>query len=281
MHPNENPDKDQSGSYFFGGEDTFGDRRSTGAPPPRADRPRGSAGPSGPGLPEGRLVILQGTVRGHRERTEQEQFRNADGSHGTQSLTTVVFRLDTYDGTGNRTGSFPVQLRGESFTGQLSDSDEVRVTGVVRGGVVHTDVVQDARSGALFQISPESRRRAAQRKRSSLFRNIAVGVFVVVLVVVFIATQSPAQRPQTAAPGPQTAAPTPLTVVMPNVVGEAAWNAAQLLANAQIDGRHVLHEDVPSSHRDFAKVLRTDPPARATVSPTTIVRLYEGDGSQP
>ena len=80
-------------------------------------------------------------------------------SQGSQSVTVIVFRLDTYDAAGNRTASPQVQLRGETITGQLRDGDEVRVTGRVRDGVIHTDT----RMGAQFRAGPAQGSRLRKR----------------------------------------------------------------------------------------------------------------------
>lgn len=83
---------------------------------------------------------VQGQVRGIQQRSE------SFGEGG--SMTIWTFRIERYDPSGNRLPPIPVQMRGISFEGSLSEGDEVRIFGSWKNGTLHTERVENVTTGA-------------------------------------------------------------------------------------------------------------------------------------
>jgi FHA domain len=115
-------------------------------PPPRDHaQDVGGAGAQGrrgdrarPARRRGRATV-QGQVRGIQQRTEGVVDR---------SSTVWTFRVERYDGHGNRLAPIPVLMRGAGFEGALSEGDEVSVAGVWKHGTLHTERIENLTSGA-------------------------------------------------------------------------------------------------------------------------------------
>ncbi|MFE7589609.1 hypothetical protein ACFU6K_09415 [Kitasatospora sp. NPDC057512] len=108
---------------------------------------------------------LTGVVRGFHQRQQQ-------GSSGDQEV--WQFRVERYDTDGNKLKPVPVEMRGYSFTGSVSDGDEVHVRGRWREGTLHTQELTNLTTHA--------------RVRCKTYRVllIVVGVIFALIVLGFI-----------------------------------------------------------------------------------------------
>jgi hypothetical protein len=88
-------------------------------------------------------VKVEGEVRGLQQRTENK---------GNRSLYVWSFRLERYNRAGNRLLPIPIEMRGESFQGFLSEGDHVQVRGRARNGVVRARKVHNLTTGARIKI---------------------------------------------------------------------------------------------------------------------------------
>ncbi|GAA4932696.1 zinc ribbon domain-containing protein [Streptomyces coeruleoprunus] len=128
--------------------DPYGGR---GPAPPPPDRPP----PPGPphGAPHGRpgpaaqpLVgggVVEGQVRGVQVRSEMR------GDQGSQAIWT--FRVERYDEAGNRLSLVPVEMRGMTFEGSISDGDWIRAEGRMRHGTLRVTTLQNLTTGAVVR----------------------------------------------------------------------------------------------------------------------------------
>ncbi len=145
------------------------------AVPPRSPSARAAAadGRRGPGAmtpPRRGRGVVEGQVRGIRERTE---------SMGESSSTVWAFRIERYDRTGNRLPPVAAQMRAVAFDGSLSEGDEVRVIGTWKDGTLHGERVENLTTRAT--VKPKS-----FKKLAILFVAIVLAMVVgfVTLVVV-------------------------------------------------------------------------------------------------
>jgi hypothetical protein len=264
---------DETGSFYLDEETTTASGPGGKAAGPVRQTP--SAQPR-----EGEQVTVSGIVRGKSERSEQERVQYPDGHWGEASLTVVSFRVDEFDGAGNRVRSVPVEMRGTAYTGHLTDGDTISAQGTSYGGVVHCTEIVDAASGARFTATDQN----AQESKRPLPIRIALGAFVVFVVVFLVIVfailgasifgfRLPGGIGGTGSDGPGS---TPSSVVkaIPNVVGENNVNAATLLDDAGF--HHYLFEDVKGPSSRFGRVLRTTPTAGTKVSTSTQIRIYIG-----
>jgi hypothetical protein len=58
------------------------------------------------------------------------------------------FRIERHDASGNRLAPVPVEMRGLSFSGTVSNGDEVRVNGRWRKGTLRVERLDDLTTGA-------------------------------------------------------------------------------------------------------------------------------------
>jgi hypothetical protein len=124
--------------------------------PPPSDAGGADAGQA---VRSGRAVET-GVVRGSDARVEPAMQVNV-----------WSFRLERYDGRGNRLPSVPVELRGRSMQGKVLDGDRVVVEGRWREGTLQARRVRNLDNGALV------------RARSYVLAVVAVLVVFVVLMV--------------------------------------------------------------------------------------------------
>jgi hypothetical protein len=71
-----------------------------------------------------------------------QQRQGLSTSTGLQE-TILTFRLERYDGGGNRTRVVPVEIRGLSITGFISEGDQVEVFGKAKDGLVRVKHVRN------------------------------------------------------------------------------------------------------------------------------------------
>jgi hypothetical protein len=64
-----------------------------------------------------------------------------------QSRQILAFRLERYDGVGNRQAPISVEMRAYSLTGQIADGDEVQVHGQWRRGVLRVRQIENLSTG--------------------------------------------------------------------------------------------------------------------------------------
>lgn len=107
--------------------------------PPRAP----AAGPPAVGVPAsgtGNNTVVEGQVRGIQLRSE---YRGE-----SQSEVIWTFRVERYDNRGNRVLLVPVEMRGLTFEGSISDGDWVRTRGKMRSGTLCVDQLENLTTGA-------------------------------------------------------------------------------------------------------------------------------------
>jgi hypothetical protein len=179
------------------------------------------------------------------------QFRQ-DAAHNRDVLS---FRVDRYDGGGNRLDPVPVELRGSDIAGQLSEGEEVAVSGRWdHGTLVAREVVNRS-------THAELRRRGRAGRRGVL---VAVGAFVaavIAVVVVVLAVRGGSGGSRT----------------VPAVVGLDTGQARQRLfaAGFTLD-RQALRGN------EFCRVVAVEPPAGRSVGKSTVVTLVAGpSGNDP
>ncbi|WP_214111410.1 hypothetical protein [Acrocarpospora catenulata] len=88
---------------------------------------------------------IRGTVRGFQQRRETPAVQPKN-----MRLEIVVwsFRIDRHDDNGNRLTPVPVEMRGWSFSGAVSDGDEVEISsGRERSGLRRTDMLMNHTTG--------------------------------------------------------------------------------------------------------------------------------------
>ena len=93
------------------------------------------------GAPKG-MRVVEGHARGLQTRSERT---------GDASESVWTFRVERYDDAGNRVLLVPVEMRGLSFQGSLSDGDTVRAHGRVRSGTLQADRVENLTTGATIE----------------------------------------------------------------------------------------------------------------------------------
>ncbi len=63
-------------------------------------------------------------------------------------MTVWNFRIDRHDASGNRLAPVPVEMRGYSFSGSVSNGDEIRVKGRWKSGTLHVEELDNLTTGA-------------------------------------------------------------------------------------------------------------------------------------
>ena len=120
-----------------------------GAPStPGVHRPRLAPGdvPEGSDVRPGfvaRNGVVEGQARNLQSRSEQvgESYHRAVWS----------FRVEQFDESGNRVLLVPVEMRGRTFEGSISDGDWVRARGKMRRGTFHLREVENLTTGAIVR----------------------------------------------------------------------------------------------------------------------------------
>ena len=107
-----------------------------------------------------------------------QNVQHRSETYPRRSIQVLNFRVDQYNSIGHLRESVPVELRGASIIGQLSDDDEVEVTGRWKNGVLLTKAVTNVTTDG--QIV--GRR---MRRYTALF--VILGLLVIVTPIAFIA----------------------------------------------------------------------------------------------
>lgn len=104
-------------------------------------------------------------MRGVQARSESR------GDQGSESIWT--FRIERYDDSGNRVSLIPVEMRGLTFEGSVSDGDSVRASGRMRAGTLRVTRLENLTTGATV--------RSKGVPKAAVI--LAVIVFAVILIV--------------------------------------------------------------------------------------------------
>jgi hypothetical protein len=125
------------------------------APPHSGTQTSGSGrtevlGSVGPHTQRLERVVVHGTARGVQ--------RSEIGAQDQAGI--VAFQLVPFDPTGARRDPVPVEIQTDVETGQLTDGDEVEVSGVWDGGTLDADQIVNVSAGA----RPKQRRPEVRRK---------------------------------------------------------------------------------------------------------------------
>ena len=72
--------------------------------------------------------------------------------HGDANVEVLSFRVERYDGKGNRLTPVPVQISGKRFVGALQEGDQVRVKGDRnRNGILVVKQLENLTTRSTFQ----------------------------------------------------------------------------------------------------------------------------------
>lgn len=131
-----------------------------GPPPPI--HPLGAAGPPDPThrpsadvaqqrqvlqtYPVSGHVVVEGQVRGSQVRAEA-------GANNSSSVI-MTFRVARYDEAGDPVALVPVEMRGNSFEGSVSDGDWVSARGRMRRGTLRVKELNNLTTGAVVRVKP-------------------------------------------------------------------------------------------------------------------------------
>jgi len=123
-------------------------------------------------------VVVHGTARGVRQ--------SAIGSQG--QVGTLSFQVVPHDPTGGWRAPVPVEIHTQLVAGQLSDGDEVEVSGVWDGSTLDADTIVNVSAGTRPKrqwprARAESPRDKAPKSRKARIAAIAAVVGVIVLTV--------------------------------------------------------------------------------------------------
>ena len=139
-------------------------RRSAASPP--------STAPVKPGSQGG----IVGVARNIQQRSEQSGYAGGNFGSYQRSVQILSFRMEQYDRSGNRRQVVPVEMRGRSIMGFISDGDQVEVLGKWSGGLLQARQVYDLTTGATLKV----------KKGPSIGVTILVmGVFLILVGVGF------------------------------------------------------------------------------------------------
>ena len=116
--------------------------------PSAGHRNRDATGPPATGpIPQGAEDVPSGTVVGQAHRIEARTETIGQGTHQT----VVTFRVERYDDAGNQILMVPVQMKGLSYEGSVSEGDWVQVGGRRRAGTLHAKELKNLTTGAVVK----------------------------------------------------------------------------------------------------------------------------------
>jgi hypothetical protein len=116
---------------------------ASGAPPAGAGDHAPLQRSIGPAAVADGTTIAEGQVRSVQVRSE----------HGgkDQSEEVWTFRIERYDNAGDRILLIPVEMRGRTFEGSISDGDWVRARGRMRSGTLRVTRLENLTTGAFVR----------------------------------------------------------------------------------------------------------------------------------
>ncbi|WP_432139830.1 MULTISPECIES: zinc ribbon domain-containing protein [unclassified Streptomyces] len=118
-------------------------------PPPPAAPPKEERQepPQPPPLPPVRTLQGRGTITGVA-RQVQMRTEVQGNSNGTSTVVVCTFRVEVRNRAGTPVWVVPVEIRGRSFEGSLSDGDLVRAEGKARRGTLRVKRLHNLTTGA-------------------------------------------------------------------------------------------------------------------------------------
>lgn len=191
--------------------------------------------------------------------------RSVELRHDEQrNSTTLRFHLDRYDGSGNRLPPIGIEMRFHR-RGQLTDGDEVEVTGSPNNGTLVAERIINLTTGAeILGGIPKWVKLAA------------VG-FLAILVIAVIVAATLVRFNLGANGSPPANVSTPAVMVpVPDVTGDDLAVATQKL---EAVGLSELVDFTPSSSVPRGQVIRSDPPAGTSVPTSARVLLFVSTGA--
>ncbi|AIY46693.1 serine/threonine-protein kinase [Mycolicibacterium fortuitum] len=146
-----------------------------------------------------RLAML--TILG----TARDVTKTPSGPDSDEEVWT--FRVERYESTGEAHTAVPVELRGNSITGELSDGDVVEVSGPWDDRTLFADSVVNHSAGTrrrrrrdTFEVRSGARRRASRSRRLRIVLVLAVVAMIVATSVLLI--RGLGSSPHSGGPGP-------------------------------------------------------------------------------
>lgn len=146
-----------------------------------------------------RLAIL--TILG----TARDVTKTPSGPDSDEEVWT--FRVERYESTGEAHTAVPVELRGNSITGELADGDVVEVSGPWDDRMLFADSVVNHSAGTrqrrrrdTFEVRSGARRRASRSRRLRIVLVLAVVAMIVATSVLLI--RGLGSSPHSGGPGP-------------------------------------------------------------------------------
>jgi len=201
--------------------------------------------------------------RGVRSGNSNERNRTAAGSGHAQvrgvaraiqhrsdgGASVLSFRVERYDRSGNRLPPVPIELRGPQLSGQLSEGEEVAVTGKWRHGTIRAHTIVNITTAAHIRVS-SWRNLSPAAKAWWVGSLVFVGLAVAAVIVIMTGLIS----------GPADGSGS--TVRVPDLAGMSTPAAIRALNEA---GLRWSGDSEESNQFPFGKVVRTDPPAGTDV----------------
>lgn len=142
--------------------------------------PRDAAPGARPGTERLERMVVHGTARGVRQRSVDDQH----------PVAILSFWVEPYDSVGNRLAPVQVEMPTQAAAGQLTDGDEVEVSGVWDGSALDADTIGN------FSAKPPPKRRLTRRpakvrdKRRRFGKSqvaaIATGLVVIAVVAAVV-----------------------------------------------------------------------------------------------
>ncbi|ALI26992.1 serine/threonine-protein kinase [Mycolicibacterium fortuitum] len=146
-----------------------------------------------------RLAML--TILG----TARDVTKTPSGPDSDEEVWT--FRVERYESTGEAHTAVPVELRGNSITGELADGDVVEVSGPWDDRMLFADSVVNHSAGTrqrrrrdTFEVRSGARRRASRSRRLRIVLVLAVVAMIVATSVLLI--RGLGSSPNSGGPGP-------------------------------------------------------------------------------
>ncbi len=146
-----------------------------------------------------RLAML--TILG----TARDVTKTPSGPDSDEEVWT--FRVERYESTGEAHTAVPVELRGNSITGELADGDVVEVSGPWDDRMLFADSVVNHSAGTrqrrrrdTFEVRSGARRRASRSRRLRIVLVLAVAAMIVATSVLLI--RGLGSSPHSGGPGP-------------------------------------------------------------------------------
>jgi hypothetical protein len=136
-------------------------------------------------LPRRGNFTVAGTVSSMHQRTEM---------HRRLPTSQIVnFRLERYDGRGNRLQPVPVEMRGITVTGHVAEGERVQLSGKFFNGILYAKRLTNLTTGGALSTQAAGRFGRFLGRRSEL--GVVAGILVVLLLCVRFIPQAYANTP--------------------------------------------------------------------------------------